>query len=125
MSEIFRRIRKPVVLVGRLLAGLLMLSGTILLAWSGLLVWHFEYGLGLPDEGKLAAISGTEQICSAGRSCTFVPLAEIPPLLRNAVLAEEEPDFYGRPAILKEYALAALFNRRPRPPPLRPVSHSA
>jgi membrane peptidoglycan carboxypeptidase len=98
-----------------LLAGLLMLSGTILLAWSGLLVWHFEYGLGLPDEGKLAAISGTEQICSAGRSRTFVPLAEIPPLLRNAVLAEEEPDFYGRPAILKEYALAALFNRRPRP----------
>jgi hypothetical protein len=61
-----------------LLAGLLMLSGTILLAWSGLLVWHFEYGLGLPDEGKLAAISGTEQICSTGRSRTFVPLAEIP-----------------------------------------------
>ena len=92
-----------------------MLSGPVLLAWSGLLVWHFEYGLGLPGHQELAAISGTEQICSAGHGRTFVPLAGIPPLLRNAVLAEEEPDFYSRPAILREFALAALSNRRPRP----------
>jgi penicillin-binding protein 1A len=115
MIEISRAFRKPAVLVSKLLAALLMLSGPVLLAWSGLLVWHFEYGLGLPDHRKLAAIAGTEQICSAGHRRSFVPLAEIPPLLRNAVLAEEEPDFYGRPAILREYALAALSNRYPRP----------
>ena len=115
MIETPRALRKLASIVGKSLAALLMLSGPVLLAWSGLLVWHFEYGLRLPDHQRLAAISGNEQFCSAGHGRTFVPLAEIPPLLRNAVLAEEEPDFYDRPAMLREFALAALSNRRPRP----------
>ena len=114
MIETSRTIRKYAALVGKFLAAVLMLPGPALLACSGWLVWHFEYGLGLPDHQKLAGISGTQQVCSAGHGRTFVPLAEIPPLLRNAVLAEEEPDFYDRPAILKEFALAALSNRHPR-----------
>jgi len=113
--ETSRTIRKPAAIVGRSLAAVLMLSGPALLAWSGWLVWHFEYGLGLPDDSKLAAISGTEQICSAGHGRTFIPIAEIPPLLRSAFLASEEPEFYHRPALLSEYALGALRNRRPRP----------
>jgi penicillin-binding protein 1A len=114
MIEMSRAIRKLAAIAGKSLAALLMLCGPALLAWSGWLVWHFEYGLGLPDDSKLAAISGTAQICSAGHGRSFVPLAEIPALLRSAVLAEEEPDFYGRPAILEEFALAALSNRSPR-----------
>jgi len=92
-----------------------MLCGPILLAWSGWLVWHFEYGLGLPDRQQLAVISGTEKICSAGHDRTFVSLTDIPPLLRNAVLTTDEPGFYSRPTILKEFALAAISDRRPRP----------
>jgi len=115
MIETPRALRKLAAIVGKSLAALLMLSGPVLLGWSGLLVWHFEYGLGLPGHQELAAISGTAQICSAGHGRTFVPLAEIPPLLRNAVLAEQEPDFYDRPAMLKEFALAALRNHYPRP----------
>ena len=115
MIEMPRTIRKPAVLVGKSLAAVLMLSGPALLAWSGWLVWHFEYGLGLPDHQKLAAVSGTDQICSASHGRTFIPIAEIPPLLRSAFLASEEPEFYDRPAVLTEYALAVLGQRRPRP----------
>jgi penicillin-binding protein 1A len=115
MIEMSPAIPKLAAIVGKSVAALLMASGPMLLVLSGSVVWHFEYGLGLPDDGKLAAISGTDQICSAGHGRTFIPIAEIPPLLRNAVLAEEEPDFYDRRAMLTEFARAALRNRNPRP----------
>jgi membrane carboxypeptidase/penicillin-binding protein len=115
MIEISGAIRKPAAIIGKSLAALLMASGPVLLVLSASLVWHTEFSLGLPDNSKLAAISGSDQICSAGHGRTFIPIAEIPTLLKSAFLASEEPEFYERPAVLTEYALSALRNRRPRP----------
>jgi len=46
---------------------------------------------------------------------SLVPLADIPPLIRKAVVAYQDPDFYERPLVgpLMEFALAAASNRRP------------
>lgn len=84
---------------------------------EGWLIWHYEYGIGLPDKNKLAAISQTGPACSVNDQRTYVALSEIPPLVRQAAIAYDEPDFYERlsanPFI--ESALASLSNRRPRP----------
>jgi membrane peptidoglycan carboxypeptidase len=108
--------RKFVVIVAKSVLALLSLSGVALLTFTGWLVWHYEYGIGLPDDGKLAAVSATGHICSVGDRRTYVALAGIPPLIRKAVIAYEEPEFYDRPSVnpLTEPVLAALFNRSPR-----------
>jgi membrane carboxypeptidase/penicillin-binding protein len=105
--------RKFLGVVAKSIAALLLAATLILAVFLGLLVWHFEYGLGLPDREQLLATSGGERICSAGGNRTFVPLAEIPPLLRSAILAYEDPDFYKRPSmnLLMEPVRSVLFNR--------------
>jgi len=105
--------RKFLVVVARSIAAVLLAATLMLAVWLGWLVWHFEYGLGLPDSRQLLAASDGERICSTGGNRTFVPLAKIPPLLRRAVLAYEEPDFYERPSmnLLLEPVRSVLFNR--------------
>jgi penicillin-binding protein 1A len=104
--------RKFVVIVAKSILALLSLAGVTLLMFTGWLVWHYEYGIGLPDDGKLLAASATGGICSSGGMRTFVPLAEIPPLVRSAVLAYEEPDFYERPVLnVFMEPVRVLFNR--------------
>jgi membrane carboxypeptidase/penicillin-binding protein len=109
--------RKPLIILAKLVLALLSVAGTGLLILEGWLIWHYEYGIGLPDKEKLAAVSETGPACSVSDQRTYVPLSEIPPLVRQAVIAYEEPDFYERlsanPFI--ENALASLFDRRPRP----------
>jgi membrane carboxypeptidase/penicillin-binding protein len=97
--EILPAMRKSVVIVVKSLVALLLASSVVLAVFMGWLIWHYEYGIGLPDNEKLAAVSAAGKICSSGGKRTFVPLTEIPSLLRSAVLAYEEPDFYDRPSI--------------------------
>jgi membrane carboxypeptidase/penicillin-binding protein len=109
--------RKALIIFGKSVLALLSLAGVALLWFTGGLIWRYEYGIGLPDKDKLAAVSETGPACSVSDQRTYVPLSEIPPLVRQAVIAYEEPDFHERlsanPFI--ENALASLFNRPPRP----------
>jgi membrane carboxypeptidase/penicillin-binding protein len=109
--------RKFVVIVAKSIVALLSLAGVALLMFTGWLIWHYEYGIGLPDKDKLAAVSETGPACSVSDQRTYIPLSEIPALVRQAAIASDEPDFYERlsanPFI--ERTLASLFNRRPRP----------
>jgi len=104
---------KLLIIVAKSALALLSAAGVGLLMFAVWLVWHYEYGIGLPDDVKLATVSATGPICSAGDRRTYLPLAEIPPLVRRAVIAYEEPDFYERPSVnpWTEPVLAALFNR--------------
>lgn len=108
---------KALIILAKLVLALLSVAGTGLLILEGWLIWHYQYGIGLPDQAKLAAVSETGPACSISDQRTYVPLSEIPPLVHQAVIAYEEPDFYERlsanPFI--ENAIASLFNRRPRP----------
>ena len=115
--------RKALIIFGKSLLALLSLAGVALLWFTGWLVWHYEYGIGLPTENTLSALSPTDHVCTAGSRGAFVPLADIPPLVRNAVVAYEDPDFYERPSVgpLTQFALAVVSNRRP---PLSSISLS-
>jgi membrane peptidoglycan carboxypeptidase len=107
--------RKALIIFGKSILALLSLAGVTMLWFTGWLIWHYEYGIGLPTESALAALPPTDHVCSAGVSSAFVPLADIPPLIRKAVVAHEDPDFYERPAAgpLTQFALAIVSNRRP------------
>jgi penicillin-binding protein 1A len=99
-----------------LVLALLSVAGMALLILEGWLIWHFEYGIGLPTEAKLAKISATEPICSAGGQRAYIPLSDIPPLVAQAAIAAEDPDFYERLSInpFSELVHAALLNQPPR-----------
>jgi penicillin-binding protein 1A len=109
--------RKPLIISAKLVLALLSVAGTGLLIFEGWLIWRYEYGIGLPDKGKLVAVSKTGPACSASDQRTYIALSEIPALVRQAVIASDEPDFYERlsanPFI--ERTLASLFNRPARP----------
>src|SRR5207247_31170 len=107
--------RKPLSILAKLVVALLSAAGMGLLILEGWLIWHYEYGIGLPTESALAALPSTDHVCSTGARGAFVPLADIPPLIRKAVVAYEDPDFYERPAVgpLAQFALAVVSNRRP------------
>lgn len=109
--------RKSLIMLAKLALALLSVAGTGLLILEGWLIWHYEYGIGLPDKDKLAAVSQTGAACSVSDQRTYIALSEIPPLVRQAAIAYDEPDFYERlsanPFI--ERALASLFDRHPRP----------
>jgi len=109
--------RKSLIILAKLVLAVLSVAGTGLMILEGWLIWHYEYGIGLPDKDKLAAVSETGPACSASDQRTYVPLSEIPPLVRQAVIASDEPDFYERLSAnpFMEHTLASLFNRRPRP----------
>lgn len=107
--------RNALIIFGKSVLALLSLAGVALLWFTGWLIWHYEYGIGLPTESTLSALSQTDHVCTAGSRGAFVPLADIPPLVRKAVVAFEDPDFYKRPAAgpLTQFALAVVSDRRP------------
>lgn len=98
------------------LTALLLVVYATLVAAFGYFVWHYEYEIGLPDREKLVAVSAADRICSSGGERNFVPIAAVPPIVRNAFLAAEEPKFFDRPPInpFVELAGFALFGRTPR-----------
>jgi membrane carboxypeptidase/penicillin-binding protein len=107
--------RKPLIILAKLVLALLSVAGMGLLIAAGWLIWHYEYGLGLPSEDRLATMSSTGPACTTDLGRTYVPLAEVPPLLRKAVIAYEQSDFYEAWSLnpFVEFALAAAANRRP------------
>jgi hypothetical protein len=56
--------RKPLIILAKLVLAVLSVAGTGLLILEGWLIWHYEYGIGLPDKDKLAAVSKTGPACS-------------------------------------------------------------
>jgi penicillin-binding protein 1A len=107
--------RKLVKVLGKTVAAFLLVATAALAVGVGRLVWHYEYEIGLPDHRKLATVSTAGGICSSGSEHIVIPLAAIPPVVRSAVLAAEEPDFYARSPInpFTELAGAVLFGHRP------------
>jgi membrane carboxypeptidase/penicillin-binding protein len=97
-------------------AALLVVATVALAAIGGWFIWHYEYEIGLPRSQELATVSAAGRICSTGGERTFLPLAAIPPMVRGAFLAAEEPDFYDRAPVsfFIEIANAVRFNRPPR-----------
>lgn len=108
--------RKSLIIVAKLVLALLSAAGVGLLMLTGWLVWHYEHGIGLPSEDRLAAMSSTGPACTTDSGRTYLPLAEVPPLLRKTVLAYEQIDFYEAWSLnpFVEFALAAAANRKPR-----------
>jgi penicillin-binding protein 1A len=97
-------------------AALLLVGVVGVAAVVGYFVWHYGYAIDLPDPRKLATASAGESSCVRGDGeRTFVSLDAIPPLVRNAFLAAEDPDFYDRSPInpLTQFVAAALFDRAP------------
>lgn len=107
---------KALIITGKWALALLSVAGMALLILEGWLICHFEHGVGLPTEARLAKISATALICSADGQRTYVPLSDIPPLVARAILASEEPDFFTRLSIdpFADLVYAMFLGQRPR-----------
>ncbi|MBR0956112.1 transglycosylase domain-containing protein [Bradyrhizobium japonicum] len=108
---------KFLVIAAKTVLALLSLAGVGLLALSGWLVWHYGYSIGLPTEAQLAVVSPTGPACRTDPKRAYIPLADIQPLLRDAVIAYEQPGFYQSWTLnpIAEIALALGTGRSPRP----------
>jgi len=51
--------RKPLIILTKVVVALLSAAGMGLLIFEGWLIWRYEYGIGLPDKDKLVAVSKT------------------------------------------------------------------
>ncbi len=100
------------------------MAGIVLLVFAGWLVWHYEYGLELPTEDRLASLATTGPACTAAPDRTYIALAEMPPLLRKAVIAYEQPNFYEAWSLdpLADIAIAAASRAIPRSGITQPVT---
>ncbi|MBR0756918.1 transglycosylase domain-containing protein [Bradyrhizobium jicamae] len=109
--------RKFAIIAAKSVLAVVSLAGVALLAFSAWLIWHYEHGIGLPTEAQIAAISPAGPACTADPKRNYVALTEIPPLLRNAAIASEQPDFYDAWSLnpMVEIVLAIGTGRRPRP----------
>lgn len=90
------------------LLGLTVLGGIV--AGLGILLLLQRFGQGLPDYGQLANYdppivsrlyaNDGQLLCEyAAEKRVFVPIEEIPPLVRNAFLAAEDKNFYQHPGV--------------------------
>ncbi|HLQ93709.1 MAG TPA: transglycosylase domain-containing protein [Xanthobacteraceae bacterium] len=97
------------------IAALLVGSISALFGFVGFTVWRIDAQLSLPSYSELTAISAANPICSSNGERIFIPFAAIPPTVRYAFLAAEEPDFFIRQEIniLTDLARAALLDQRP------------
>ncbi|QOZ46707.1 penicillin-binding protein [Bradyrhizobium sp. CCBAU 53340] len=109
--------RRFLVISAKTVLALVSLAVIGLLAISAWLVWHYGYSFGLPTEAQLAAVSSTGSACRTDPGRTTIPLADMPPLLRDAVIAYEQPDFYDTWSLnpIAEIALGLGTGRGPRP----------
>lgn len=109
--------RKFLVIAAKTVLALLSLAVVGLLAVFAWLVWHYGYNIGLPTEAQLAVVSPTGPACRTDPRRATIPLADMPPLLRKAAVAYEQPDFYEVWSLnpIAEIALALGTGRSPRP----------
>jgi membrane peptidoglycan carboxypeptidase len=95
----FPSTKRLFILFGKSMLAVLSIAVVLLLYTEGYVIWYFEYGLGLPAESRLAALPTKGPLCSAPPGSSYVALSEIPPLVRKAVVASEDRDFYERPYV--------------------------
>jgi penicillin-binding protein 1A len=95
----FPHTKQLFILFGKSVLAMLSIAMVLLLYAEGYAIWYFEYGLGLPSESRLAALPATGSLCAASPGSSLVPLSEIPPLLRKAVIASQDREFYERPYV--------------------------
>jgi membrane peptidoglycan carboxypeptidase len=109
--------RKLIIIAAKSVLALISLACVGLLVFVGWFVWHYEYALGLPTKDRIAAVSPTGPACTTVPQRAYIPLAEIPPLLRKAIIASEQPDFYEAWSLnpFVELALALVRRRKPGP----------
>ncbi|WP_245448415.1 biosynthetic peptidoglycan transglycosylase [Bradyrhizobium nitroreducens] len=109
--------RKFFVVAAKTALVLLSLGVAGLLAIFAWLVWHYGYNIGLPTEAQLASVSSTGPACRNDPKRAIIPVADVPPLLRNAVIAYEQPDFYEAWTLnpIVEIALGLGTGHGPRP----------
>lgn len=109
--------RRFFIVAAKTALALLSLAVVGLLAISAWLVWHYGYRFGLPTEAQLAAVSSTGPACRSDPKRATIPLADIPPLLRKAAIAYEQPDFYDAWSLnpIVEIALGLVTGHSPRP----------
>lgn len=103
----------------RTLANILILFLTTLAAAITFVAgWSYGYygaRVELPPPPQLAALSATNGICRPPGARDFLTLETTPPLVRDAVLAAEDPGFFERPPTNPAYDLVrAMFDRTPR-----------
>lgn len=86
--------------LAKCLATVLLICVVAVVATVGWFIWHYEYEIGLPTAQQMRAVSSADRICSSEEEKSeAVPLSAVPPLVRAAVLAAEDPEFYRRPPI--------------------------
>jgi len=104
------------ILLGKSVLALLSVAGVLLLAFEGWLIWHVEYGIGLPTETQLAALPGTGALCSSKPGNLDLPLNQIPPFLQRAVIASEDPGFDHQTWMnpVAQLIVAIFTGRRPQ-----------
>jgi membrane peptidoglycan carboxypeptidase len=104
--------RRAFRIAGRATLVLLLVLALGVAAIAGRVVWYYGYEIGIPDHHRVVSAASVS-VCSDGNRI-FVPLANIPLVLRNAVLAAEDPSFYARPPYnpFAEIAKAVLFDDR-------------
>jgi penicillin-binding protein 1A len=97
---------------------LMLLVAVATAAIGGRVAVYYAYEIELPDHYRVTN-EVSVQVCSDGKR-PFVPLARIPPIVRDAVLAAVEPYFYARPPLnpLLEIAKAFVSADGPRAIPL-------
>jgi membrane peptidoglycan carboxypeptidase len=108
--------RRLAIILVKSVAALLFACVATSVAFAGWFVWYYSARFDIPSVEKFVAISPADRICSLNDERTFVPLAAIPAMVRNAVLAAVEPEFYDRWTTnpFSEVAHALVFDHRPR-----------
>ncbi|CAL76407.1 Putative penicillin-binding protein 1A [Bradyrhizobium sp. ORS 278] len=109
------RTRRFLILFGKSILAVLSLAVMLLLYAAGYAIWYAEYHLGVPTEAEIAALPGTGHLCPLEAGSPYMPLADMPPLLRQAVVASTGSDFQTRPNLVLPALLAAVVKSDGRP----------
>src|SRR5262245_24381017 len=94
----------------------LVLLLTVVIGFAAIvggMVWYIAYQIRIPDHHRMANAASVP-ICSGGNR-TYVPFADIPPAVSQAMLAAEDPDFYTRRRFNPLMALATAVVRGEQP----------
>jgi penicillin-binding protein 1A len=107
------------ILFGKSILAVLSIAVVLLLYAQVYAIWYAEYHLGVPTEAELAELPANGHLCVGETGTPYVPLADIPLQLRQAVIASNGADFLTRPNLMLPAMLAALVKGDERPPDSR------
>ncbi|MGJ4997539.1 transglycosylase domain-containing protein [Bradyrhizobium sp. HKCCYLS3077] len=109
------RNQRFLILLGKSILAVLSLAVVLLLYAEGYAIWYAEYHLGVPTEAEIAALPATGHLCPLEAGSPYVALADMPPLLRQAIIASTGPDFQTRPNLVLPAMAAAIVKGDGRP----------